>query len=476
MDKPFSYTNHLGKIVRRLDLEIDHALRFRRRSLALQNSCTARRLATIDALTRGIAENLPRGLPGLIDVPVAENRATASQIADGTTYGFSSTTPANHYRHRYSLYGGDWDNFFSTDYLNPIVSHNGNGSDPSANPIIKDSSVVRFATFADKFEVRIQNYLGFRVKVNGKYLKTGMYGVSALNGDAASGRWFLFDFAGTEFAGQGLKLVELQGYINFRFAGARVPMGYTVQPWPQAIPLKAALHGDSKVDTVIDTVHDYRTALHGLMPQVVQTLTGISDVWVNNIGGTGFIADNGGALSNFIEQAGVDFTGAGFDLVWECGSVNDAGLYASEEAYQAIVESWIEIVLADNPDTILILTGPLPKGSVESYQSDSAIALMQRAKKAAAARFPRNCAFIETCGNAVTDDPWIFGTGNVGAEAGDGNADLIQGTGSGQVHFSTYGHQAIGARLVAETAKVLPLLASRVRDGVVAGVNDLDIA
>lgn len=435
----------------------------------------ARRLATIDMLSRSIAENLPKGLPGLIDVPIAENRSSSTQIASGTFYGFSSTTPASHFPNHYSFYGGDWSNFYSTNYLIGVNYHGGNGSDPSSGPGTRPSVSARFVTHADKFELYIQNYLGFRVLVNGKYLKTGAYGVSALNGDAGSGRWFLFDFAGTEFAGTGLKQVEVQAaFDEFRLGGAKVPIAHTIAPWPQAMPLKCALHGDSMPGTVSDTGTDYRTSLHGLTTLVVQRLTGIADIWANNIGGAGFIADTGGTRSNFVEQATIDFSGKQFDLVWELGGRNDTPYYGSQAAYQAIVESWINIVLADNPDTIIVLTGPLTVRNAEAYQSAVTTAAVQDAKKAAAASFPRNCAFIETAGNAVTNDPWIFGEGKQGAPIGNGNADLVRGNDG--VHPSVFGHEYLGTRLVAETARVLPLLASRIRDGVIEGVNDTDIA
>ncbi|HZF46894.1 MAG TPA: SGNH/GDSL hydrolase family protein [Sphingomonadaceae bacterium] len=429
-----------------------------------------RRLATLDMLSRSIAENLPKGLPGAMAVPIAESRSSTTQIAGGITYGFSNSTPANHFPHHYSLYGGDW-SFYSTSYLVGINCHNGNGTDPAAVPVSKPSTNVRFATYADRFEVYAQNYLGFRVKVNGKYCKTGAYGVSALNGDSASGRFFLFDFTGTEFAGTGLKLVELQAaFDEFRFGGVRVPVAYTVHPWPQAFPLKAALHGDSMPGTVSDPGTEYRTSLHGFVPAIMQALTGISDIWMNSIGSTGYIADGSGTRSNWIEQAPVDFAGKDFDIVWGLGSRNDS--WPGSSAYQAIVKNWIEIVLADNPDAIIFLSGPI--FSTTTDNANATVQLMQSAIREAAASYPQNCAFIETCGNSVTADPWIFGSGKVDATTGNGNADMVRG-GDG-VHLSVFGHQYLGTRIVTETAKVIPLLASRIRNGVIEGLNDTDIA
>ncbi|MCB5425823.1 hypothetical protein H0274_11175 [Altererythrobacter sp. CC-YST694] len=420
-------------------------------------------------MAKSIAQNLPRGLPGLINVPIAENRATSTQIASGVTYGFSNSSAASDFPHHYSFCGGNWE-WYNATKRQPVSFHFGNGSDPSASGASTAGGIVRFATWANKFEVLVQNYLGFRIKVNGKYLQDGMYGVAALNGDASGfDRWFLFDFTGTEFAGTGLKQIELSSTIT-RFGGVRVPAGYTVEPWPQAVPIRAALCGDSMPSTFSDSA-DSRTARHGNMGEILKTLTGIPDLWITSLGGCGFISDSSGTRSTFLEQATYDLSEKNYDVVWEIGGRNDAPYYGSEASYRALVEQWIEIYLADNPDTLIFMTGPLSVTSTEA--AGTAMQTMQRAKKAAAAKYPQNCAFIETCGNSVTADPWIFGSGRVGATAGDGNADLVRGTDG--VHPSVFGHQYLAHRIATETARVIPLLASRIRNGVIPMVNDDDL-
>lgn len=449
------------------------ALDFAARGMIAQARQTGRRLATIDMLSRSIAENLPRGLPGVIAAPIAESLNTATQIASGTFYSISGNVPASNFASHYSMYGGLWRAVGTNTAFAAYNTHTGNGSDPTANYIGNQSGRVRFCTDADRFEIYTINGNVFRLLVNGKYVKAGNYANPAVNGQPITQHYFLFDFAGTEFAGNGLKFVEVETDFQARFGGVRVPMGRTVAPWPQPYPLKCALHGDSMVTTLSDS-GDGSASLRPRMPQIVQKLTGIADIWANNIGGVGFIADNSGTRSNFIEQAGVDFAGAGFDVVWELGGRNDVAFHGSAAAYQAVIEEWIAIVLADNPDAVILLTGPLTVQNSEAYQSSPAYAAIQNGKKAAAASYPQNCAFIETAGNAVTNNPWIFGTGKQGATTGNGTADLVRGPDG--VHLTIYGHEYIATRLVAESARVLPMLASRVRDGVIAGVNNLDLS
>lgn len=76
--------------------------------LAAQNRSILRRLATLDTLARGIAVNLPKGLPSVIAAPVTESPSSTTTIASGTFYGFNSGTPASDFRHRYGLFGGEW--------------------------------------------------------------------------------------------------------------------------------------------------------------------------------------------------------------------------------------------------------------------------------------------------------------------------------------------------------------------------------
>jgi hypothetical protein len=438
------------------------------------NASTARRLSTLETLARGIAENTRAGLPGLIDVPIAEASSAGVQIATPYEYFRYSATPASNQIGQFSIYGGDPVPYTPFDSVRCVSGHIGDGSDPTANTF-SFSPVIRFQTFAPVFEVLAYAAYGFRIRVNGKYLKTGMYCVAGLNGVTASLRSTLFDFTGTEFEGSGLKQVSIEPRQDFRFMGIRLPATYSVAPWPKALPIKAALHGDSMMNAVIDTVNDYRLEQQGGLTETLRQLTGIEDIWNNSITNSGFTANASGTRSTFMDQLPVDFSGAKFDLVWECGGRNDVNVNLDEAGYTDLVKTWIAAVLADNPDALIIMTGPITVKDSENYATSANMAAIQRAKKAACAAYPRNCAFIETAGNAtVTHSSWVYGTGRVDSLTANGNADLIVGTDG--LHPSTFGRVFYASRLVAETAAVIPMLRSRILYGVIEGVNDLDIA
>lgn len=442
------------------------ALDFGARAMAVRLGSSSRRLSTIDTLLQSIARNSASSLPPVMAAPMAENRSATTQIASGTLYGFSSSNPAAHYSDRYTLLNGSWE-FFSSTILQPYSTHSGNGTDPTAANG-SGPSTVRFCTHADKFEVYAYNYLGFRLKVNGQYAKAGCYGVSAVNGDAASPRYFLFDFGSSA-----LRFIEIEGEDYFRFAGIRVPAAHSVAPSPDPSGLRAATHGDSMMATIFDTSSHTANAWAPRTSQLIRTFSGIADVWATSLGGCGFIANQSGTRSNFVEQAPIDFPAGRFGLVWEFGGKNDYSFYGSQAAYQAVIESWLDIVIGNTPDLIVIMGGPIPSSNLEGYNPAIGATIIQNAKKAACNKYPRNCAFIETLGNSAIAQPWVFGTGKQTAPAGNGNADLV--IGSDGTHPTIFGHNFLASRIVTETAKVLPNLRSRILNGVLAGVNDQDL-
>jgi lysophospholipase L1-like esterase len=332
--------------------------------------------------------------------------------------------------------------------------------------------VTRFTTWADKFEVYYGEVYGFRLKVNGEYIHEGVLGNASQDGIAA----FVAVSLLVDFGAAAFRRIEIEWDKGpVQFGGIRVPAGYSVEPWHRPDALRISVFGDSIVNTVIDTA-DPKLAIMGQLPQVVRALTGQPDVWAQGSSNTGFFADSNGTRSDFIERATVDFPFYGpFDAVIEIGGRNDSTLdAASADAFQARVEQWIEIVLANNPDAIICMTGPQSSSGTEAYNTNTnGMAIKQDRKKAAAAKYPRNCLFIETIGNAANPCPWITGNGRVGAAGSTpGSADRLSGDG---IHRSIAGHWQIGARIVQEIARRLPALASRIRDGVVAGVNDWDL-
>lgn len=451
---------------------------FMARGIAARLRTSSRRLAVLDTLANSIAAGLSKGLPAVSAAPpVISAAAVSSAISGGKNFGFNYNSTASDYRHHYAFKGGTWEHRGSTGGNAFSMSsfgstHYGNGSNPAANPVLHSGLVIRFITHAPEFEINSATDSGFRVLVNGEYVTQGMLGNYEDLGVAVGQNRFI-KFA---FPSAGEKRVEIQfnaPVIYFR--GIVVPPTFDVQPWELPDRLKMTLWSDSLAGTVSESgssAASIRAALHGQSTSILQMLTGQPDIWPNSSGGTGWFADASGTKSDALERAPLDVVPYGFDVLWSIMGRNDDGQPAG--VIQQRVTSFIQLCLSSNPDMILIMTGPMPAGSANGYATDSSMAAVQDGMRAACAAFPGNCAFLETLGHTGIDDPWIFGTGKQGSAANNGNADRIIGPDG--VHWTIAGHAEVMLRLVRETAKALPLLRSRIANGVIPGSNDLDIA
>lgn len=106
-------------------------------------------------------------------------------------------------------------------------------------------------------------------------------------------------------------------------------------------------------------------------------------------------------------------------------------------------------MLAARPDTIVFMTGPIIPAPPAA--ADLKIGA---AKAAAAAKYPRNVAYIDNLA-----DPWFFGTGRQGSTVGDGNRDWA--IGSDSTHPTLEGHRYLAQRMARAIAGAIPALIAR---------------
>jgi lysophospholipase L1-like esterase len=137
---------------------------------------------------------------------------------------------------------------------------------------------------------------------------------------------------------------------------------------------------------------------------------------------------------------------SGWRSTWSRLLGNDAALSPSQATIQPLIETWLGTVLSAKPETVIFMTGP-----IIASNAGAAHTTVQAAKQAAAAKFPRNVAFIDTL-----TDPWVSGTGRDGATTGDGNRDWVCGTDS--AHPTAEGHRMLAGRVARGVAKAIPAL------------------
>lgn len=417
------------------------------RGLTAAEVARQKRLRVLNTLRASIAKAdftppvLATTLP-TIGAPTA-----SSAIATGT--GWQAVAGGNPlHAAKYTFVGGQWQCpnavFPNTEFYKAVTSRVGNGTDPALNPQQGPGSRVRFVCAAPSFELWVQMSGagvggGFRLKVDGKLAASGVLG--------ASGNGQLVYIPVTWGSGAASERKDRHYELEFAsvgaFVGIRTSNLYKPSPWVQGDALRVLLHGDSMLATVVDTaaIDSYPWGAQGAL---IGDLLGQADCWSSGVGGSGWMAPAVHDRSWFNERVDIDVVARTPDVIVELGGGNDAVLNPTQAAIQPLIETWLSKVLAAKPETIVFMTGPLIVSN-----ASAAHLTIQAAKQAAAAKFPRNVAFIDTL-----TDPWVSGTGRVGATTGDGNRDWVTGTDG--AHPTAEGHRYLAGRVARGVAAAIP--------------------
>jgi lysophospholipase L1-like esterase len=417
------------------------------RGLTAAEVARQKRLRVLNTLRASIAKAdfTPPALA--TTVPTIGAPTASSAIATGTSW--QAVTGGNPlHAAKYTFVGGDWKcpnaTFPNTEFYKSVTSRVGNGIDPTQNPQQGPGSRVRFVCAAPSFELWVQMSGagvggGFRLKVDGKPAATGVLG--------ASGNGQLVYIPVTWGSGAASERKDRHYELEFAsvgaFVGIRTSNLYKPSPWVQGDALRVLLHGDSMLATVVDAVaiDSYPWGAQGAL---IGDLLGQADCWSSGVGGSGWMAPAVHDRSWFNERVDIDVVARAPDVIVEMGGGNDAVLNPSQAAIQPLIETWLSKVLAAKPETIVFMTGPLIVSN-----ASAAHLTIQAAKQAAAAKFPRSVGFIDTL-----TDPWVSGTGRVGATTGDGNRDWVTGTDG--AHPTAEGHRFLAGRVARGVAAAIP--------------------
>ncbi len=417
------------------------------RGLATAEVARQKRLRVLNTLRASIAK-ADFTLPVLASpLPTIGAPLAASAIATGTTWQVATGGNPLHAA-KFTFVGGAWQcpagTFPNTEFYKAITSRVGNGTNPLLNPQQGPGSRVRFTCAAPSFELYVQMSAagvggGFRLKVDGKLAFSGVLG----NGGNGLIRYIPVTWGGGTAADRKDRNYELEFSAVGGFVGIRTTNLYKPQPWPQADGLRVLLHGDSMLGTIIDAAN-IDTALYGAQGAQLGDLLGQADTWSSGVGGSGWMAPAAHTTSWFNDRVDIDVIANAPDVIIETGGGNDASVSPSQATIQPLIETWLNTVLAAKPETIVFMTGTLiGSGAGASHLAISA------AKAAAAAKVPRNVAFIDTL-----SDPWVSGTGRDGAPIGDGNRDWV--TGSDGAHPTNEGHRHLAGRVARSVARAIP--------------------
>lgn len=416
-------------------------------------SVVSKRLRNLHLLRDSIARTGGRE-PELMAVaarPAIGAPTTSSSIAGGTFWQLSDGAGLIH-ANKYTFTGGDWGAIgtgFPNNFIwKGVVGHQGNGADSSLYPLYGGRS--RWACAAPVLEIVLQDTTtglgdGPRVKVDQKYAKQGVIGNSG-NGLI---RYYRFQWGAGGLADLKERLYELDFGSSGAFLGIVTPPNYKPSPWPQADGLRVTQHGDSFVNTIVDS-GDRDASLTGGYGRTLAEMIGQSDFRGSGTGGAGWYTPVGHTQSWFNDRLQIDLIDPAPDVVIDHGGGNDESLLTAgtvtEAQYQARVEAWIAPHIAANPALLIFMSGPNIGGAPALGHTRC-----KNAKAAAAAIWPKNVGFIDNL-----TDSWVFGTGRQDATANNGNRDWV--TGSDSAHPTINGHHYFASRMTRGIAQAIPAL------------------
>lgn len=415
------------------------------------STTTTKRLAVLNKLAASAARAglIPFALAATLPTIGAHSATTA--IATGTDW-YPDAYPG-----RYSWMGGAWANAGLNFHpwnktWSPTECHFGDGSNPANVPAQVGGGRVRFTCAAPKLEIyaRFSNAPnGFRLKVDGEYAYTGtLGGDDAHNGNP---RYIPVQWGDGTATYRKVRHYELEFRAAGGFCGIRTANLYEPQAWEPADKLRLLVHADSMTSTITDSGLQ-GSALTAVAGGLLGDMLGQPDCWHSSVGGTGFYNDSNGTRSTFLERVAIDIIAPAPDVIIECGGKNDQ-MYIpgtiSQAQFQAMVESWLSQVIAAKPETIVFMAGPIASGITEL--SWPGIIAVEAAKRAAAAKFPKNVAYIDNFTN-----PWVTGTGRQNAPNGTGNSDWI--TGSDTTHSTIEGQAWLASCLARAVVAAIPAL------------------
>jgi hypothetical protein len=236
-----------------------------------------------------------------------------------------------------------------------------------------------------------------------------------------------------------LRRIRIYRYLA-DFGGIDIKPTQAIAPTPRSIP-RLFILGDSYIEGT-----GASSTLTGLATTVGRLLG--METFIGGQGGTGYVnTGSTGGKAVFGDAARLaKVTAAAPDYVLVFGSQNDDGLSGIQSAASALYTT----LASSLPNAKLIVVGPPSLSSTVSTNR----AANRDAVKAAALAAPNVIGFVDP-NNDAQGLTWISGTGNTGAPAGNGNADVFTSSGATAGHPTQAGHDYYARRIVEAVAGIL---------------------
>lgn len=265
----------------------------------------------------------------------------------------------------------------------------------------------------------------FVVEVDDRRIDDSGAHCSVLTGNP--GAWVL----DTSFAGVG-QMHKIRVFTRDGFAtcakNIHIEASATLVYPENANRVRVVAEGDSLTQGGFGT--PYRAAQDWLTQAV--TMLGVDDCANFAVGGTGFISDNGGAKTTYIQRL-PRLVQMNADVYVIAGCHNDIGVVAgvtvTSAARQSAILTYLQTLRAAQPNAFIILCGNNLLRA-EAYAPGSAQYIAEQDAKAAFDAFAdANSIWVPILTSQYGS--WMTGTGSVQSPANDGNMDRFYSTADG---------------------------------------------
>lgn len=286
---------------------------------------------------------------------------------------------------------------------------------------------ARFVHTGTKLEFQtVGKNAQFRIRVDGVIASPVTTGPPS-NGN---GYLVLIDWAGVSAT----RTITIEQSATGRFGGIYMEAAGVLGYAGTLVPPKVVVIGDSFSD---GTGADSQISVWA---QSAADTLGWPSISVAGAGGTGYLAPGG--YVKFRDRVVKDVFYPAPDIVIVAGGINDTAYSQAQLATEANL-LFAQIKAAMPRATMYVLSPFFPRSPVSQFITDLTATLRTAAASVGA-------TFID-----MITDPWITGTGHVGATTGVGNADIYIGADS--THPTQAGHDYIGTRFAAAlSASIVP--------------------
>jgi lysophospholipase L1-like esterase len=321
----------------------------------------------------------------------------------------------------------------------PTTTGFGSVQFPSAHYQSNDYEPVvkRWETNADSIKVEFQVFVTsltdslFRIIVDGQYtrLVTTAFTATGFN-------YITLDF--TAAGGRKMRNIIIEAMKDFQ-PGSNVALAATeTLVKPGGSVRRMFVTGDSwcvgNASTILNT-----------FPGYLADLLGVRNVWNGGVPGTGYLAAGGGTLT--CRQRISDIVDCSPDILVVTHGYNDASMN------MALLQSEVTVTLRTIRSQPALTSMPIilcPFGGNHDPNTQS-IPVETAVRAGSAALNDPGIYFIPTTGGP--NGPWMTGTGNTGAPAGNGNCDLYISVDA--VHPNDAGHAYLAGRMADEITRIV---------------------